>query len=59
MAEQARLDMLGPQPICQKTIVAQLDLRRAQVIGGAPVQIERADIVVRKRIYIVHRTVTR
>ncbi len=40
VAEQTRLDVLGPQRLAQQRVVEEIDLADREVIGGPPVAIE-------------------
>ena len=42
VAEQARLDVLGPQRLPQERICEQVDLPDGQVVGGPPVGVQQA-----------------
>ncbi|MFK4560406.1 hypothetical protein ABIF94_001000 [Bradyrhizobium ottawaense] len=44
MAEQARLDVLGPQGLAQQRIVEQVDLPDGEIVRGAPVAIEEVEV---------------
>ena len=41
MTEQARLDVLGPQRLAQQRIRHQVDLADGQVVGSAPVRVDK------------------
>ena len=45
MAEQARLDVLGPQLFLQQRIIEQVDLADGQIIGGAPIAVDQIEVV--------------
>ena len=42
VAEQPRLDVLGPQRLAQQRVVEQVDLADRQVVGGPPVGVDAA-----------------
>jgi len=44
MAEQTRLDVLGPQGLAQQGIVQEIDLPDGEVVRGAPVAIEEIEL---------------
>jgi hypothetical protein len=50
VAEQPWLDVFGFERAPQKRIVEQVDLADGQVVGGAPVGIEQAELVRRERL---------
>ena len=46
MPEQARLDVLGAQRLAQQRIRHQVDLPDGQVVGGAPVRVDKRKLLV-------------
>ena len=49
MAEQARLDVLGSQRLAQQRIVEQIDLADREIVRGAPIAIDEAEVAARRR----------
>ncbi|MGY3080095.1 hypothetical protein ACVWZZ_006503 [Bradyrhizobium sp. LM6.10] len=49
MAEQTRLDVLGPQGLAQQRVVEQVDLPDGEIVRSAPVAIEEAEVAARRR----------
>ena len=45
VAEQARLDVLRLQRLAQQRVVEQVDLRDGEVVGGAPVGVDQAELL--------------
>ena len=50
MAEKPRLDVLGPERLAQERIVEQVDLTDREVVGRAPVGVDRIELGVRQRL---------
>ncbi|MGY4458208.1 hypothetical protein ACVWYI_002168 [Bradyrhizobium sp. LB13.1] len=49
MAEQTRLDVLGPQGLAQQRVVEQVDLPDGEIVRSAPVAIKEAEVAARRR----------
>jgi hypothetical protein len=45
MAEQPRLDVLGPERLAQERVVQQVDLTYRQEVGGAPPPVQQVALL--------------
>src|SRR5436190_22872322 len=45
MAEQARLDVLGPKRLPKQRIVLQIDLTDGEIVRGAKVRVDASELV--------------
>jgi hypothetical protein len=50
VAEQPRLDVLGPQRLSEKRVVEEVDLADREVVRGAPVRVDALQLVGRERV---------
>jgi hypothetical protein len=55
VAEQPRLDVLGPQRLGQQRVVHQIDLAYRKVVGRPPVAVQRPGLILGQRVPLRRR----